>query len=301
VKRYFLSIGECMVEMAPTATGDYHLGFAGDTLNTAWYARRTLGPDWDVAYFTAVGQDAISERMTGFIRDAGIRTDLVRTLHDHTVGLYLIQLDNGERSFAYWRSDSAARKLASDLASLKAALAPAGLIFFSGITLAILSPTDRLTLLSTIAQARKTGATVAFDPNLRPRLWEDPETMRSAVMAAAAVSDILLPSFEDEATAYGDTTPEDTAHRYAGTGARLVVVKNGGGDILALNNGKIAHFTPAPVASIIDTTAAGDSFNAGFLASYLDSADLIPALAAGADLAAKVITQRGALIDLGDE
>ena len=98
MKQTFLSIGECMVEMAPTANGDYHLGFAGDTLNTAWYARQTLGPDWDVAYFTAVGQDAVSERMTDFIRDAGIRTGLIRELPDHTVGLYLIQLDNGERT-----------------------------------------------------------------------------------------------------------------------------------------------------------------------------------------------------------
>jgi len=300
MKPCFLSIGECMVEMAPTATGDYHLGFAGDTLNTAWYARRALGPEWDVAYFTAVGRDAVSERMTDFIRDAGIRTDLIRGLRDHTVGLYLIQLDDGERSFVYWRSDSAARKLASDLASLEAALKPAGLIFFSGITLAILSPTDRLTLLNAIAEARKNGATVAFDPNLRPRLWTDPDTMRSAVTAAAGVSDILLPSFKDEASAFGDATPEETARRYASAGAQLAIIKNGARDILALDNGKIVHFTPAPVTNIVDTTAAGDSFNAGFLASYLKSADLIPALAAGADLAAKVITQRGALVDLAD-
>lgn len=300
MKQCFLSIGECMVEMAPSANGDYHLGFAGDTLNTAWYARRALGPEWDVAYFTAVGQDAVSGRMTDFIRDAGIRTDLVRELRDHTVGLYLIQLDDGERSFVYWRSDSAARKLASDLASLEAALKPAGLIFFSGITLAILSPADRLTLLGAIAEARKNGATIAFDPNLRPRLWADPDTMRSAVTAAAEVSDILLPSFEDETSAFGDVTPEETARRYANAGAQLVIVKNGADDILALDNGKIAHFTPAPVTNIVDTTAAGDSFNAGFLANYLKSADLIPALSAGADLAAKVITQRGALVDLAD-
>jgi 2-dehydro-3-deoxygluconokinase len=297
MKQTFLSVGECMVEMAPTASGDYHLGFAGDTLNTAWYARRMLGPDWDVAYFTAVGQDTISERMTDFIRGAGIRTDHVRALPDRSVGLYLIQLDNGERSFAYWRSDSAARKLASAPPALKAALATAGLIFFSGITLAILSPADRLNLLGAVAEARKVGATVAFDPNLRPRLWEDPQTMRDAVMAAAAVSDILLPSFDDDAKAFGDTTPEDTARRYAAAGVRLVAVKNGAGEIVALDDCKIARFTPSLIPNIVDTTAAGDSFNAAFLASYLDSADLIPALAAGAGLAAKVITRRGALVD----
>ncbi|MEM5474100.1 sugar kinase [Hoeflea sp. AS60] len=298
MKQSFVSIGECMVEMAPTESGDYHLGFAGDTLNTAWYARHKLGPDWDVAYLTAVGQDAVSERMIDFIRKAGIRTDLIQTLPDRTVGLYLIQLDNGERSFAYWRSDSAARKLASDLDALKAALETAGVIFFSGITLAILSPQDRITLLDAIAEARANGATVAFDPNLRPRLWDNPETMRDAVMSAAAVSDILLPSFEDEATAFGDATTEDTARRYAGAGAGLVVVKNGGREMVALDNGEIERVTPSLITSVVDSTAAGDSFNAAFLASYLKSGELVAAITAGIDLAARVLTRRGALIDL---
>lgn len=301
MKRTFLSIGECMVEMAPTASGDYHLGFAGDTLNTAWYARRSFGPDWDIAYFTAVGQDAVSRRMTDFIRDAGIRTDRIRTLPDCTVGLYLIQLDKGERSFAYWRSDSAARRLAGDPAALRAAVASASVIFFSGISLAILSPADRQTLLEAIAEARKAGATVAFDPNLRPRLWEDADTMRDAVMAAARVSDILLPSFDDDARAFGDATTEHTAQRYAGAGVPLVVVKNAAGEMLALDNGKITRFEPAPVTGVVDTTAAGDSFNAAFLASFLESGNLIKALATGAELAAAVIGQRGALIEIGKQ
>lgn len=299
MKRTFLSIGECMVEMAPTASGDYHLGFAGDTLNTAWYAKRTFAPDWDIAYFTAVGQDAVSQRMTDFIRDAGIRTDLIRTLPDRTVGLYLIQLDKGERSFAYWRSDSAARRLAGDPAALDAALAAANVIFFSGITLAILPPADRKTLLGAIAKAREAGATVAFDPNLRPRLWEEAETMRNAVMAAARVSDILLPSFDDDASAFGDLTTEHTAQRYANAGVRVVVVKNAGSEMLALEDGKITRFGPSPVTDVVDSTAAGDSFNAAFLARYLETGDVIKGLGAGSTLASAVIRQRGALIEIG--
>lgn len=295
--RTFLSIGECMVEMAPNGTGDYQLGFAGDTLNTAWYAKHALGPGWDVAFFTAVGQDALSERMCSFMDTAGIRTNHIRKLPDRTVGLYLIELSNGERSFVYWRSDSAARQLAADRAALAKALGSAQVIFFSGITIAILSPAHRLTLLESLSQARQNGATIVFDPNLRPRLWNTPETMRDTVMAAAKVSDIAMPSFDDDALAFGDETLEATAQRYADAGVPLVIVKNGAGAMIALEKGKIEHFTPAPVSKIIDTTAAGDSFNAGFLASYLDSKDLARALAAGAELAAKVITRRGALVD----
>ncbi|MDP3526260.1 MAG: sugar kinase [Hoeflea sp.] len=297
MKRTFVSIGECMVEMAPSGDSTYRLGFAGDTLNTAWYAKRTFGADWDVAYLTAVGDDGISRHMTDFIGDAGIRTDLIREVPGKTVGLYLIQLQDGERSFAYWRSDSAARRLAHDPAVLKAALAGAGVVYFSGITLAILPAGDRTVLLDAIAQARRNGATVVFDPNLRPRLWDDLETMREAVMAAARVSDIILPSHDDEARFFGDPSPDATASRYAQAGASLVVVKNGAGEIVSLERGEIGRHDPVRADGIVDTTAAGDSFNAGLLAAYLERGDLAEAIGAGAGLAAYVISRRGALVD----
>ena len=297
MRRSFVSIGECMVEMAPSGDGTYRLGFAGDTLNTAWYAKRALGHDWDVAYVTAVGEDEISRRMTDFIRDAGIGTGFIRELPGKTVGLYLIQLTDGERSFAYWRSDSAARKLAADPELLAEAMAGARMIYFSGITLAILSPEHRATLLEAVSAARENGATVAFDPNLRPRLWDGPETMRRAVMDAAAVSDIILPSHEDEAHAFGDATPAATASRYGDAGASVVIVKNGPGEIVSLAAGDIGRHQPVRVDQVVDTTAAGDSFNAGFLSAYLERGELTHAVRAGAELAARVVSKRGALVE----
>ena len=269
-----------------------------DTLNTAWYARQLFGPQWDVSYLTAVGEDAISDRMVGFIADAGINTDQVQKIAGRTVGLYLIQLDKGERSFAYWRSDSAARRLADDAGRLAAAFASAGVIYFSGITLAILSPGSRTILFDAVADAREKGAMVVFDPNLRPRLWDSLDTMRQTIMQAAGVSDILLPSYEDEATYFEDFAPDDTARRYAGAGAAVVIVKNGADEAVCLRDGQTSRFTPPSVADIVDTTAAGDSFNAGFLAEYLGSGNLQEAMAAGAELAARVIAERGALIKL---
>ena len=291
-----ISIGEAMVELAPTDEPDrFGMGFAGDTLNTAWYLRRALPGDWRVDYLTAVGTDAVSARMLGFLAAAGIGTDHIVRMPDRTVGLYMIELKDGERSFSYWRGQSAARRLAEDAARLDAALAGAGVIYLSGITLAVLEGGGRDTLHAALRKARAAGSVVAFDPNLRPRLWPDGATMCKAVMEAAALADIILPSHEDEASHFADADLAATAARYAGAGAGLVIVKNGGGEILTLDHGAAATHVPETVEKVVDSTAAGDSFNAGFLAARLTGADLAASVRAGARLAAHVIGHRGAL------
>ena len=296
--RRLVAIGEAMVEMAPSDTaGDYRMGFAGDTLNTAWYARRVLPADWQVDYLTAVGQDAVSDRLVTFLDAAGIRTGHVARLAGRTVGLYLIELQNGERSFAYWRGQSAARLLA-DPARLTHGLQGAGIVYLSGITLAILEGNGRAHLYDALRAARYAGAIVVFDPNLRPRLWPDSATMCAVVMEAAALSDVVLPSHEDEATFFGDADLATTAARYAAAGAALVVVKNGGGTMLSLDDGASATHAPEVVTHVVDSTAAGDSFNAGFLGAWLSGADVATSIRAGARLAAQVIGQRGALCDV---
>ncbi|MCH8466280.1 MAG: sugar kinase [Roseinatronobacter sp.] len=294
-----VSIGECMVELAPLSEpGIFRLGYAGDTFNTAWYLRRLLPPENVVAYFTAVGTDETSARLLASMAAAGIETRHIVQMPDRTVGLYLIELRNGERSFTYWRGQSAARTLAADPARLAQALSGARLAYLSGITLAILSPGDRASLLDVLRDFRASGGLVGFDPNLRPRLWPSPAEMCAAIMQAAGCSDIVLPSFEDEAAFFADTTPEATLTRYAGAGVADIVVKNGAGPMLARLGGQVVQLAPPPVAEVVDTTAAGDSFNAGFLAAHLTGAVPLAALAQGAQVAAQVIGARGALVDI---
>lgn len=294
-----LSIGECMVEMSQSSTGGYNIGYAGDTFNTAWYARRQLSDDWRVSYLTAVGDDQISDDMLGFIRDAGIDTAHVRRTPGKSVGLYLIHLMNGERSFSYWRENSAARGLADDPGHLRRAIDGADVIYFSGITLAILPPAGRAHLLNALTQARQNGCLIAFDPNIRPNLWSDANLMCAEMTRAAAVADIVLPSFDDEATFFQDATPADTLSRYRAGGQKTVVVKNGGGRILACAaDGQTHSFQPETVPAPVDTTAAGDGFNAGFLAAFLAGADMPTAIAKGAGVAAKIIAKPGALVDM---
>lgn len=297
--RRMVAIGEAMVEMAPLAGGDYRMGFAGDTLNTAWYARRVLPEAWSVEYFTALGQDAVSDRMVGFLAAAGIGVEHIARLPGRTVGLYLIELQDGERSFAYWRGQSAARLLA-DAGRLAQGLDGAGVVYLSGITLAILEGDGRAVLFDALRVARAAGAVVVFDPNLRPRLWVDAATMCDVVMQAAALSDIVLPSHEDEAAFFGDTDLAATAARYAGVGPGLVVVKNGGGQMMTLEGGVVGLHAPELGVQVVDSTAAGDSFNAGFLGAWLMGGDVAASVRAGARLAARVIGQRGALCDVAE-
>jgi 2-dehydro-3-deoxygluconokinase len=294
-----VAIGECMVEMAPFATeGQFRLGYAGDTLNTAWYLRHLLGTGDQIDYFTAVGIDTISDKMLGFLQQAGIGTERILRRDDKTVGLYMIQLREGERSFSYWRSESAARTLAADPVPLQAALDGADLAYFSGITLAILPPADRFRFLRVLRQFRNGGGIVAFDPNLRLKLWASQDEMIHAVMQAAAVSDIALPSYDDEAHWFGDVSPEATLQRYAAAQVGCCIVKNGSGQILAGDGGQRIICDPVQDVVLVDTTAAGDSFNAGFIAARLQGADLRDALQAGALLAAQVIAKFGALVEV---
>lgn len=292
----FLAIGECMIEIAPDGAGKFVVGFAGDTFNTAWYARRVGNAGIEVAYLSAVGTDQPSEDMTAFIREAGI-VPYLRRRPDRNVGLYLVSLENGERSFSYWRSASAARTLADDLETLP--VKTGDTVYFSGITLAILPETGRRRLLDLMAKARAEGVCVAFDPNLRPRLWQSNDDMCRWVTQGAAVADIALPSFEDEAAYFGDVSPEAAAARYAGAGAGLVAVKDGPNPVLLRVGQNSESIQPFEVTEVVDTTAAGDSFNAAFLMALAEGRTHAEAARAGCALSARVIGAHGALVREG--
>lgn len=292
--RRCISVGECMVEVAPNPSGAYTLGFAGDTFNTAWYLAARKASGLEVCFASAIGSDAASQRLQAFVEGCGI-TPAFQVVTGGSVGLYLIQTDNGERSFSYWRGEAAARRLAEDTSKLPAVVST-DLVFFSGITLAILLDQGRQNFLEYLKSAREVGACVVFDPNLRPGLWEDQATMCDWITEAAKVSDIVLPSFEDEGAHFGDVGPEDTGRRYLRQGAELVVVKNGPDAVTVMSPLDTRHVDPTPAAKVVDTTAAGDSFNAGLLSSLIAGNAVEKAVADGCALSAAVIQGAGALV-----
>lgn len=289
-------IGEVMVELAPEAPGLMRLGTAGDTFNTAVYLARLLGPG-AVSYVTALGDEAQSDRILDAITAEDIATDLVERVPGGLPGLYMIALDaSGERSFSYWRSASAARGLFSRPGGLRPqALDCFELVYLSAITLAVIAPEARDRLFDWAQTYRRAGGRIAFDSNYRPRLWPDADTARREVARFWSVTDIALPSLDDEQALFGDQTEAQVIHRLQQAGVRLGALKRGAAGPVALDSSSDALPELSPV-QVVDSTAAGDSFNAGFLASLLSGGSTEEAMAAGHRLAAQVIGHRGAIM-----
>lgn len=287
-----------MIELSSAGPDLWRQGFAGDVFNTLWYARAHLSDAYGVQFHTGLGVDDMSARMRGFFGDHGVDLATAVTVQNRVPGLYAITLNGAERSFTYWRNQSAARlMMTGDLNALTQAFDAAGLVYFSGITLAILDDAGRASLLDMAARAKAAGKTVAFDPNLRPRLWDSTTQMCDWVMKAAAVSTLALPSFDDEAVHFGDADTGACADRYHAAGVRDVVVKDGtGATILSGTAGRQA-LPVTPVSGVRDTTAAGDSFNGALFAHLMVKGDLAGAIRAGQACAAKVVCEPGALID----
>ncbi|WP_196259890.1 sugar kinase [Pelagibacterium limicola] len=291
-----VSIGEAMIEMSGGADNAYRMGFAGDTLNTAYYLKMRLGDEWEVDYLTALGDDLYSRQMRTHIEGFGIGTAHVSEIKGKRPGLYMIHQADGDRHFTYWRDTSAAKLLADDKAALNKALDGADVIYFSGITLAILAPQAQAQLLGAIGERRRNGATVCFDPNIRPALWSGKDAVIEALTAAAGVSSIVLPTHEDEVPYFGDADDMATAQRYREAGAEEVVVKNGGNPALVVTAEGLWRVAAQKTDRVVDATGAGDSFNGGYLAARLKGADPETAAKAGHATAAIVIGYHGAIV-----
>jgi 2-dehydro-3-deoxygluconokinase len=293
------AIGECMIELSGRDGVTWRQGFAGDTLNTLWYVRALSSEAVGTDYVTAFGDDPFSAEQAAFLKANGIGIAQSPVIPGKAPGLYAITLDKrGERSFTYWRSDAAARRLADDRDALAASLSGAGLIYFSGITLAILDDTARATLLDIIEQARNIDTAVAFDPNYRPRLWPGRPAAQAAIAAGYRAATIVLPTFDDERALFDDATPADTVARIREHGPGEIVVKSGGNDALVAVDLATQPVAPPHPVEPVDTTGAGDSFNGGYLAARLAGRMPRDAALFAHAVAGRVIGHYGALLPM---
>ena len=295
------SIGECMIELSLQQNGLWSLGYAGDTFNVAWAMRTCLPASARTDYVTAFGDDPFSTQQRLFFSQHNIGTAQSPTIPNKNPGLYAITLEGHERSFTYWRKDSAARNLARDPAALARSLVGRNLIYFSGITLAILNDADRRALLAALAKERDRGAIIAFDPNYRKVLWPSQEEAKTSIMAAVELSHILLPTFPDEQQLFGDPNPEATVRRLTANQNVECIVKKGEHPALLYYRGRASSHQAQPVKNPVDTSGAGDAFNGAYLAARLLGHEPTQAVEMAHATAAAVVRTRGALLQVEEK
>ena len=292
-------IGECMIELSESKAGIVR-HFGGDTLNTAVYLTRT-NPELAVSYVTALGTDTMSDAMLTQWQQEGVHTELVQRLEHKLPGLYLIETDaRGERTFHYWRNDAAARYWlqGENAGSICQQLQHVDWLYLSGISLAILPLADRASLLQQLALCRAKGVKIAFDNNFRPRLWESKEAAQQAYRAMLALTDIAFLTLDDEFSLWGDSQEAEVVARTQVLGVGEIVIKRGAAPCLIVQGERHDEVPAMSLARerVIDTTAAGDSFSAGYLATRLAGQAASEAARYAHLLAGTVIQHRGAII-----
>lgn len=292
-----VSVGECMVELSRGSDQRFGLAYGGDTFNTAVYLARAGEA---VAYATALGDDPYSAGIIAVADCEKVGTDLVTIVPGRLPGLYIIETAaDGERTFQYWRDSAPARELfeLKDADHIEEGLRQAALVYFSGVTLSLYSPRGLDRFAAALDAARCEGTLIAMDSNYRPRGWaNDPDRARPVFERFWRLTDIAMPTLGDEQALWGDADAQATATRLRELGAREVVVKLGSRGAFVADDGPGQVVPAEQGVRVVDTTAAGDSFNAGYLAARRSGVSPVDAASLGNRLAAIVIQHRGAIV-----
>jgi 2-dehydro-3-deoxygluconokinase len=292
-----ICVGEALIELARGSDGRFAPSCGGDTFNVAIYLARA---GLNAAFASAIGDDPYSNSVVALTAAEGVSSELILRVPGRQPGLSLIESGPaGERVTRYWRDGAPAGELFElpDWVRIAERLTRARLVYFSGITLSLYSTLGLGRFLAALEVARQQGVRVAFDGNFRPRAWKgDLQRTRAVFIETLKRVDIALPTFDDEAVLWGDPSPESTVERLQAFGIGEIVVKNGPNSALIATGG--GHdFVPVPEVLVpIDATAAGDAFNAAYLAARLSGTIPVEAAGAAHRLAGNVIRHPGSLL-----
>ncbi|WP_342805127.1 sugar kinase [Alteromonas sp. M12] len=289
-------IGECMMELSQYGDDKFHKGFAGDTFNSSVYMKRAF-EQLNVNFMSCIGSDTVSTQLLDMLQLEGLDNRFIEVDEKRIMGAYMVQTDDqGERSFLYWRNDSAAKLLMQNLSkNAEQALQDCQLIFFSGITLAILNDNDRAQLLHMLCRLRNKGVNIAFDPNYRPALWENEKVAQNAIGQGFQVANILLPGMEDFEL-FGLRQRQQIVKFLNSCGFDELIIKDGSKSVFGYTSDACCEVQVAPNPAVIDTTSAGDAFAGVYLGARILGLDMKSAIEKAAAVAKEVTNHRGAIM-----
>ncbi len=286
-----------MLELRPSnGRNQLSLGFAGDSYNTAvMLARQGVS----VSYITALGADRFSQQIIDAAASEGIDTGAMFQSGQNLPGLYLIQNDpSGEREFFYWREHSPARRLFASEESTALCIekiCEAQWLYLSGISVAVMGQAEEANFLRAMQNIKQAGVKVAYDPNYRPALWDSQHAARRWHSIMLRHSDLVLPTLLDEQPLWGRDSQQGIIDSCRAAGVGQVAIKCPQARAVAWRNGESAEAQSHYRGPVVDTTGAGDAFNAGYLAACFSGAALAECLEKAHEVASRVIAVRGAL------
>jgi 2-dehydro-3-deoxygluconokinase len=289
-------LGEAMGELFTHSLEHISVGIGGDTFNAAVYMAQ-VAKIVQPHYFSAIGTDPFSQLFIQKCHEFDISDQFIFRDPVRSIGLYSITNDDeGERQFNYWRSDSAARHYLNTISNSDVGFDwfACDALYLSGITLAIMNPNARESLLAQLSSY--TQGSIYFDDNFRPLLWQndDVQLWYDKMFNAA---NVLLLSVEDQLLVQNVTSKTELIEHLQGYRDKTIILRDGANPISLIQKGELISLEVEPVKPV-DTTAAGDSFTGTYIAMAESGADIFSAIKIASRVSGYVIQQTGALVQL---
>ena len=291
------SIGEAMIEISNIKNSLYNQSFAGDTLNFCNYLDKKK---INAFFLSAIGKSEINQPLLDFVRSKNISTKYIKQINQFEVGLYLIKnKDNGEKQFFYWRDESAAKQYFNniDFLNLYKELKNFDYIYFSGITLSIIHISKLNNFIKLLKLLKSKKIKIVFDFNIRPSRWNK-KNLNIFLDSVLKFVDICFLSGED--MNYWKNKNNIKSYEQIVRKYKLkhsIFRKNAKFTYVFLNKTRYV-FKNKLLKRVVDTSGAGDGFNAAYLSNFIVNNDPVLALKAGSSLGSKIVMKKGAIVDV---
>ena len=250
------------------------MAVAGAEFNVAVGLARLNLP---VTYLTRLGEDPFGQKIVRTLQRNGIGSEFVSFSKERSTGFMLkSKVSTGDPKIFYFRKGSAASTLSKEDVD-RMDFSGYGFVHLTGIFPALSESTKEASFYL-IKKAREHGLTVSFDPNLRPQLWPDTETMVQTLNEFAALSDYVLPGEAEGELLCGDRDPRKIGQFYLERGAKAVVTKMGSRGAYLMTEQDQELVPGFSIEKVVDTVGAGDGFAAGILSALMEGKNLYEAV-----------------------